>query len=88
MGHPSVADAGVVGAATATGETVGVAFVVPSPGSAASAEELLAFCRGRLTASQVPASITFVDALPRNAVGKLVREDLRMLIPRVPHVDD
>ena len=88
MAHPSVADAGVVGAATATGEMVGTAFVILSPGAAAAEEELLAFCRGRLTANQVPTSITFVDALPRNAVGMLVREDLLTLISGGPNEGD
>ena len=85
MSHPSVADAGVVGTETATGEMVGAAFVVLTPGAAAAEEELLSFCRGRLNANQVPTSITFVDALPRNAVGKLVREDLLTLVSMRPN---
>ena len=88
MAHPSVADAGVVGVATATGEIVGTAFVVLSPGAAATEAELLASCRGRLTANQVPTSITVVGALPRNTVGKLVREDLLTLIPGGPNQGD
>ena len=66
----------------ATVSMVGAAFVVLSPGAAATEEELLAFCRGRLTAHQVPTSISFVDALPRNAVGKLLRDDLSTLASR------
>ena len=80
MAHPSVADAGVVGVTTAEGEMVGVAFVVRSTGVAATEGELLAFCRGRLSAHQVPTAIRFVDALPRNAVGKLLRDDLLGLV--------
>jgi acyl-coenzyme A synthetase/AMP-(fatty) acid ligase len=52
------------------------------PEAAATEDELLAFCHGRLTAHQVPTSISFVDALPRNAVGKLRRDELATLAPR------
>jgi len=57
-------------------QRVGTAFVVRSPRAAPTQDELLAFARGRLAAYQVPASITFVDVLPRNAVGKLLRDEL------------
>ncbi len=80
LAHPSVADAGVVGVPAARGGEAGAAFVVLVPGAAATADELLAFCRGRLAAYQVPATISFVDALPRNAVGKLLRHDLLGLV--------
>jgi fatty-acyl-CoA synthase len=80
--HPAVADVGVVGVAGPRDGMVGAAFVVLSPGAAATEDELLAFCRGRLTAHQVPASISFVGALPRNAVGKLLRDDLSTLASR------
>ena len=76
LAHPSVADAGVVGVPAPAGDKVGAAFVVLSPGSSTTEEELLAFCRDRLAEHQVPRSITFVERLPRNSVGKLVREEL------------
>jgi long-chain acyl-CoA synthetase len=40
------------------------------------AAELLARCRERLDASEVPKLIVFVDSLPRSSVGKLLRQDL------------
>jgi long-chain acyl-CoA synthetase len=55
------------------------ALVVASPGSHPSETELLAFCRDRLAPHQVPASISTVDSLPRNAVGKLLRTELPRL---------
>jgi acyl-CoA synthetase (AMP-forming)/AMP-acid ligase II len=76
MTHPSVADAGVVGIADPDGDATGAAFVVVLPGGSVSEAELLEFARGRLAAHEVPASITFVDALPRSSVGKLLRADL------------
>lgn len=82
LAHPSVADAGVVGVLVPHGGEVGAAFVVLSPGAAATEDELRAFCRGRLAAHQVPATISFVNGLPRNAVGKLLRDDLSTLASR------
>ena len=73
-GHPSVAAAGVVQVADRV-----AALVVPSAGSRPSEPEILAFARERLTADQAPASVRFVDRLPRNSVGKLLRAELRAL---------
>jgi fatty-acyl-CoA synthase len=77
LAHPAVADAGVVGVDTPDGGATGVAFVVTLPGSAATEAELLAFARDGLAPHQVPDSVTFVDALPRSSVGKLLRHELR-----------
>ena len=78
VSDPAVLDAGVVGVPSAGGY-VGAAFVVLAPGSTTSEAELLALCRQRLAHHEVPASITFVDALPRSSVGKLLRQMLRTL---------
>jgi acyl-CoA synthetase (AMP-forming)/AMP-acid ligase II len=74
--HPAVAEAGVVGVPGVDGD-VGAAFVVLSQGAAATESELLTFSGHTLAEHQLPASITFVEALPRNSVGKLIREALR-----------
>jgi fatty-acyl-CoA synthase len=76
-GHPAIADAGVVGVLAQASNEVGVAFVVLIDGARATGQEILAFCRQRLAPHQVPASVTFVDRLPRNSVGKLIRAELR-----------
>ena len=80
--HPAVADAGVVGVPAPGGGEVGVAFVVLAPAATATDDELRAFCRGRLAGHQVPGRITFVGELPRNAVGKLRRDELARLAAR------
>ena len=77
-GHPAVADAGVVQVPTKVGGGV-AAIVVLAPGAEATEEEILAFGRQQLAAHQAPASVTFVDRLPRNSVGKLLRAQLRAL---------
>jgi acyl-CoA synthetase (AMP-forming)/AMP-acid ligase II len=79
--HPAVAEAAVVGVSSGEGE-VGAAFVVLATGMAVSEEELLAFCRERLDPYQVPASVTFLEGLPRSSVGKLLHPDLRRHSPQ------
>lgn len=79
IGHPSIADAGVAQVdAQGRGEAV-IAFVVLSAGSEATEQEVLAFGRQHLAPHHVPVSVTFVDRLPRNSVGKLIRARLRAL---------
>jgi acyl-coenzyme A synthetase/AMP-(fatty) acid ligase len=77
--HPAVADAGVVQVLVSGGGEAVAAVVVPSAGSTVTEEEILAFGRDHLAAHQAPASVTFVDYLPRNSVGKLLRDQLRAL---------
>jgi long-chain acyl-CoA synthetase len=75
--HPKVLEAAVIGVPDPrTGERL-KAFVVLKPGEAASAEEIEAFCREKLTAYKVPKSIEFRTELPKNNVGKLLRRLLR-----------
>ena len=74
-GHPSVADAGVVQVAAKGGGSV-AAFVVLSAGAQATEADILAYGRRHLAAHQAPASVTFLDRLPRNSVGKLQRARL------------
>ena len=77
FGHPAVFEACVVGKPHPyRGEQV-KAFVVPKPGSAPTAEALFAHCAERLAKFKVPTEIEFIDALPKTAVGKILRRELR-----------
>jgi fatty-acyl-CoA synthase len=76
-GHPAVAEVAVVGRPDERWGTVGVAYVVPSPGSAVDAEGLIDYCRGELARYKVPREIRVVGELPHSAVGKLLRGRLR-----------
>ena len=48
-----------------------------APGATATADELLEHCRGQLAKFKVPKAVTFIDALPRNPSGKVLKRELR-----------
>jgi fatty-acyl-CoA synthase len=75
-GHPQVADVGVVHVVQSAGGQAVAAFVVPSAESRATEQDILEYGRRHLPAHQAPESVTFVDHLPRNSVGKLLRAEL------------
>ncbi len=70
-GHPAVAEVAVLGAPdTEMGEQV-VAVIVAKAGEAPDADEIIAYCRERLASYKKPRRVVFVEALPRNAMGKV-----------------
>ncbi|MBF6328352.1 long-chain-fatty-acid--CoA ligase [Nocardia transvalensis] len=76
-GHPAVADVAVVGAPDDRfGERVH-AFVAVRPEQSVSARELFVHCTGRLAGYKIPARFEFVDRIPRNPSGKILRRELR-----------
>ena len=56
------------------------AFVVKRPGEDVSEKDLIEFCRKRLSSFKCPESIEFIDALPKNPLGKILRKELRALV--------
>jgi fatty-acyl-CoA synthase len=82
--HAAVADAAVVGVADERWGESGVAFVVLEAGAEATADELRDWCRARLARYKAPRDVRFVEALPRSAMGKLVKDELAALVERAP----
>jgi long-chain acyl-CoA synthetase len=79
MTHPKALEVCTIGIPDAyRGETVKT-FVVPKPGETLTAEEVIAFCRQTLAAYKVPKIVEFLEALPKSAVGKILRRELRDL---------
>jgi acyl-CoA synthetase (AMP-forming)/AMP-acid ligase II len=75
--HPAVEEAAVIGLADEEwGERI-AAVVVRRPGAAVSAAALAEHCRQHLASFKKPETIIFADALPRGALGKLLRRELR-----------
>ena len=75
--HDAVLEAAVVGRPDERWGEVPVAFVVLRPGGTATAEELVGHCRRELARYKVPKGVTFLDALPRNPSGKVLKRELR-----------
>jgi acyl-CoA synthetase (AMP-forming)/AMP-acid ligase II len=72
-----VAEAAVVGVPDPRLGEVGAAYLVTRPGFVLSGASVVAFCRERLANYKVPRQVEFVDALPRNASGKVLKYVLR-----------
>ena len=75
--HPDVAESAVIGVPSdAWGETP-VAYVSVKDGSKASAEEIKAWVNGRVGKTQRLSDLRFMDSLPRSAIGKVLKRELR-----------
>ncbi|TMC49688.1 MAG: long-chain-fatty-acid--CoA ligase [Chloroflexi bacterium] len=81
--HPAVLEAAVVGLPHERWGEAPHAFVVLRPGVAATEEELRDFARSQLAHFKAPHSITFVDALPKTATGKIQKFVLRRGAPAI-----
>ncbi len=77
MTHPAVLEAATIGVPDPRrGESI-KSFVVLKPGEHASAEQIVAFCRGNLAAYKVPRIVEFRDSLPKSGILKILRTELR-----------
>ena len=77
VSHPAVQECAVVGVPDDKwGEAV-KAVVELKAGAAATEEELIAFCRGTLGGVKTPKTVEFRDSLPKSAVGKILKREIR-----------
>ncbi len=79
--HPAVAMVAVVGVPDRRLGEVGKAFIVRRPGASTSETDLIAWSRDNMANYKVPRSIVFVEDLPRNASGKVLKTELRAAAP-------
>lgn len=76
-GHAAVAEAAVVGMPSERWGETPVAFVVLQPGASASPADLLAFANDKLGKTQRLAAVEILPSLPRSAIGKVLKRELR-----------
>lgn len=77
--HPAVGEAAVIGVPHPKWQEVGRAVIAVKEGHALTEEEIIAFCQDKLARYKIPKSVVFVEALPRNDIGKVVKTDLRQM---------
>ncbi len=81
VSHPKVLEAAVVARPHSIFDEVVHAFVVLKQGALAGEDEIIVHCRGIIADYKVPASVSFVDELPRNPGGKVLKVRLRDMVP-------
>ena len=77
LDHPAIAEVSVIAMADEKWGEVPVAFVALRPAARASEHELIEFLRPRINKIKLPRQVIFVEALPRNAYGKVLKLDLQ-----------
>lgn len=76
-GNPEVQEAAVIGISSNKWGEVPLAIIVAAANQSPNEDSILAFCRENLAAYKIPKVIKFVDSLPRNPSGKLLKPQLR-----------
>jgi acyl-CoA synthetase (AMP-forming)/AMP-acid ligase II len=74
---PGLGEVAVIGVPDARLGEVGMAFVVPAPGQSLESDAVIAWSRENMANFKVPRRVEVLDALPRNATGKVVKFELR-----------
>ncbi len=76
-GHPKVSEAAVIGVPDLEWGEVIRAIVVPKAGEEVKEEEIIAYCDQRLASYKRPASVIFIDSLPKSPIGKVLKRVLK-----------
>ena len=77
--HPGISDAAVIGLPDEKWGECLKAFIVRAPGIELEDTDIIEFCDGKLASMKIPKDIAFIDQLPRNASGKVLKTELRTL---------
>jgi fatty-acyl-CoA synthase len=75
--HPKVAEVAIIGVPDERWGEVGKAIVVLKDAAECGEGELLEFCKGKVANYKIPKSVEFIDVLPRNPAGKVLKWELR-----------
>jgi fatty-acyl-CoA synthase len=79
-----VAEAAVIGVPDEKWGECGLAILVPGPGHTLDPAVVIAHCQANLARYKVPRQVAFIDALPRNAAGKVLKRELRAMFIKQP----
>ncbi len=80
-GHPKLQDVAVIGTPSPKWGESPLAVVVVKESQQVTAEEVIAFCRGKLANYKIPKIVEFAAAIPRNSTGKILKNQLRKRFP-------
>jgi O-succinylbenzoate-CoA ligase len=80
-GHPQLVESAVIGQASVRWGESPAAIVVAKEGERVTAEDVIAFCQGKLARFKIPKVVEFIDVVPRNPTGKILKRVLRERFP-------
>jgi long-chain acyl-CoA synthetase len=77
FGHPKILEACCIGVPDDyRGESL-KAYIVVQPGETLTEKDVISYCKGKMTGYKVPTQVEFIDALPKSAIGKIMRREVR-----------
>ncbi len=77
MSHPAVADCAVIGIPSERWGESPLAMITRKPGVDATPQDIIAHCRSQLAGFKIPSGVEWIDVIPRNPSGKILKKDLR-----------
>ena len=75
--HPKIAGVGIIGVPDKKWTEVGKALVELKAGQTITPDEVISFCQEKVAKYKIPQYVEFVEELPRNALGKVIKAKLR-----------